>query len=241
MNFEKKVEEYLDSSKFSNGLEIKLVNNKSPLKTRMDYIEDLVANKKVIHLGCTDHIPLIKDKISKDQWFHKRLTDKAARCLGVDINEEALLYVRNELGYEDVIIHNVVMDSPHVKILEDRWDYLILGEILEHVNNPTLFLQTIREKYSSCIDKLIISVPNAFDYKNFFYSFNGIEVINTDHRFWFTPYTLAKIAVEAGLEVDSFDFCLPGEMGKKQFFKKLFLTRYPVYRETLVMTLKFVM
>ncbi|WP_162052403.1 methyltransferase domain-containing protein [Pontibacter pamirensis] len=239
MQFNKELEPYLDSTKFSNGLKVKLESNGAPMQTRMDYIESIVNGKKIIHLGCTDHIPLIKAKISNNQWFHKRLTEKASRCLGVDINEEALSYVKNELGYNDLILHNVVTDAPHPSILETKWDYLILGEILEHVNNPTLLLQTIQEKYGSCIEKMIITVPNAFDYKNFYYSLSNIELINTDHRFWFTPYTLAKIAVEAGLKVDNFEYCLPGELGKREYFKKFFLERYPAFRETLLMTLKF--
>lgn len=239
MEFEKKITPYLESKKFSNGLKVEFRSNGTPMYTRMEYIESVVSGKKIIHLGCTDHIPLIKDKIKQNQWFHKRLTDKTSRCLGVDINEEALKYVHEELGYEDLILHNIISDPPHEKIIEAKWDYLILGEILEHVNDPTLFLNTLTTKYGAFIDKMIITVPNAFDYKNFYYSLNNIELINTDHRFWFTPYTLSKIAVEAGLKVDSFDFCLPGELGKRNYVKRFFLARYPAFRETLVMTLNF--
>jgi hypothetical protein len=31
-------------------------------------------------------------------------------------------------------------------------------------------------------------------------AWKNTEVINTDHRFFFTPYTIAKIAVDAGYE-----------------------------------------
>jgi hypothetical protein len=27
---------------------------------------------------------------------------------------------------------------------------------------------------------------------------NYLEIINSDHRFWFTPYTIAKVLVSAG-------------------------------------------
>lgn len=239
MYFSKEIEPYLRSDKFSNGLKVKFRTNGTPMLTRMEYIESLVFGKKVVHLGCTDHIPLIKNKIKKNQWFHKRLSNKAARCLGVDINAEAIEYVQRELGYDDLIVHNVISDPPHDTIIETEWDYLILGEILEHVNDPTLFLATLKRKYGDSIDKMIITVPNAFDYKNFYFSLSNIELINTDHRFWFTPYTLAKIAVEAGLNVESFEFCLPGEFGRREIFKKLFLKKYPAFRETLVMTLNF--
>ncbi len=239
MRFEKAIIPYLASEQFSNGLLVPFGSEKGPMRTRMDYIETLVNGKTIIHMGCTDHIPLIKDKIAQGQWFHKRLMEKAARCLGVDINREAVQFVQSELGYTDVIVHDAIREAAHPTITAEQWDYMILGEILEHVNDPTLFLHTLQEKYGHCVEKLIITVPNAFDYANFLHAFRHTELINSDHRFWFTPYTLAKVAVEAGLKVDSFDFCLPGALGKRQFAKRYFLQRYPAFRETLVMTLHF--
>jgi hypothetical protein len=58
----------------------------------------------------------------------------------------------------------------------------VAGETLEHIDNPVLFLKTLRELYKENIDYLLISVPNAFAIKNFVSVFNHLEFINTDHR-----------------------------------------------------------
>lgn len=122
-----------------------------------------------------------------------------------------------------------------------------MGEILEHVDNPCAFLIAIRERYSRCINRMIITVPNAFSWQNISYTFSCEECINTDHRYWFTPYTLGKIATQAGMEIEQFRFCQPTLSSKKNlswlihpvsFFRHLILSRFPATRQTLVMVVK---
>lgn len=239
MKFKKSEIPYLTGEKFSNGLVVDVSNpaEKQEL-TRMEYIEALVKGKKIIHLGCTDHIPLIKEKINNNIWFHKRLDDITERCLGVDINEESINYVKDELGYIDIINYDIMKDEPSSEILSEQWDYLIMGEILEHVENPTILLSKIKEKLGSSVKRIIITVPNAFGILNFKFALKHQELINTDHKFWFSPYTLGKIAMIAGFEVESFNFCFPGPLPRRKFFTSFLLKKFPVFRETLVMTLK---
>ena len=35
---------------------------------------------------------------------------------------------------------------------------------------------------------------------------NYLEIINSDHRFWFTPYTIAKVLVSAGYKPDKISY-----------------------------------
>jgi hypothetical protein len=82
---------------------------------------------------------------------------------------------------------------------------MILGEIIEHISNPAAFLNALRERYAGYVGKIILTTPHAFRYKNFTRAAKTHqEIINSDHRFWFTPYTLAKIAVDAGLWPEEF-------------------------------------
>jgi 2-polyprenyl-3-methyl-5-hydroxy-6-metoxy-1,4-benzoquinol methylase len=88
------------------------------------------------------------------------------------------------------------------QITSRQWDYMILGEILEHVDNPCDFLKTLNRLYRNNVDKIIISVPNAFCFYNFRNIQNGFEMINSDHRSTFTAYTLNKILYLAGFQLD---------------------------------------
>lgn len=242
MKFDANLLEYLKGNLFSNGLEVTISEKESIIPDRFSVIEQLVPNKKIIHLGCCDHIPLIKQKIQNNIWLHSRLCNNSKICLGVDINKDGVEYLRAELGYNDVICADLLYDEvPEIK--RNQWDYLVMGEILEHVDNPVMFLNAIRAKYKENIEKLIISVPNAFCWLNFKSAFKHKECINTDHRYWFTPYTLAKVIMKAGLQVENFYFCEPfplrydwkSKLNVKTNLSRIVLKTFPALRETLIM------
>lgn len=245
MIFDDEVDKYLNGAAFSNGLKIRISNSEESVKDRFQIIESLCRDKKVIHLGCVDHLPLIQKKLEQNSWLHARLCDCSSRCLGIDINREGIEYIRNTLGYEDVICANLIEESID-EIKNDSWDYLVLGEVLEHMDNPCMFLKKIQENYSN-IDKLIITVPNALSLQNITFTFSNIECINTDHRYWFTPYTLANVVCHAGMRVEQFFLCQPISENNnllylaahpKGLFRHMLFKRYPATRQTLLAVAK---
>jgi hypothetical protein len=114
----------------------------------------------VIHVGCLDHVPLIRQRIENNTWLHKRLTEASQTCLGIDINEEGAVLVRT-LGFDNVVICNLIDDDPLPEVVGAKWDYMVLGEMLEHIDNPVLFLENIAAKYGNCVDRFLLTVPNA--------------------------------------------------------------------------------
>lgn len=70
---------------------------------------------------------------------------------------------------------------------------------MEHVDNPVQFLEEVNKNYQGIADKIIITVPNAFSVFNFITALSGREANNTDHRYFFTPYTLCKVVYMAGM------------------------------------------
>lgn len=236
MKFDAHVLPYLSGEEFSNGLRLKIAQPERSVPTRIERLERLARGRKVIHVGCVDHIPLIEQKIERGTWLHARLHGTADRCLGLDIDAEGVAYLQEKLGYEDVVQCDVIADPVPPSITAERWDVMILGEIVEHLDNPVIFLSSMREKYAAVVDRLVITVPNAFRIENFLMARRHQEFINTDHRFWFTPYTLAKVVTEAGLEVESFQFCQSYPIPKVLLPKLLLLRRYPALRDNLVLT-----
>lgn len=204
MKFNNTVTEYLHGKKFSNSLTVDIPYYQA-IPNRIDLVTQLCSSKRVIHLGCLDHLPLIKEKVARNQWLHKRITEASAACIGVDINTETRNYVEKEFGITNVIIHDIT-GSPINEIVKEKWDYAILGELLEHIDNPVNYLTRIKNNYKGSIDKIVITVPNAFTANTFRAAYESKEVINSDHRYWFTPYTIAKVMHEAGIEVDEILF-----------------------------------
>lgn len=230
---------YITGESFSAGQPFRLSGDISEFGERTAVLEGLASGRDVIHVGCLDHVPLIEPRVQAGTWLHKRLTDVSRTCLGVDIDAEGVDLVHG-LGFANVLLCNLVRDQPHPEIVARHWDYLILGEVLEHIGNPVEFLASIREKYAGCVDRMVLSVPNAFHLDNFVRTLRHVEQINTDHCYWFTPFTLAKVAQAAGLYVHNYRLCLhKPNVPRRRFIYRALLRAFPLLRGTVVMELGF--
>jgi hypothetical protein len=223
---------FLTGREFSNGLQVRLSGMSSPCLSRIEELVELCDSKRVLHIGFTDHLPLIADKIKRRVWLHSLLLERAKKCVGLDVNREALEYCINTLQLPDIYYHNILIDPPLPTVADSTWDIAILGEVVEHLSDPVAFLTALRVKYGKKIKKIAISVPNALDLSNFLLARHSLECINTDHRFWFTPFTLAKIAHDAGFMPEEFryahTFC------SERWVYRHLRRRYPMLRETLI-------
>lgn len=223
--------DYLKGEKFSSSLKTHY-SFYEPIPNRVDFLSGLSKGKKVLHLGCLDHLNLIEDKIGNGQWLHKRLTETALECLGIDIDNETANYVKERFGFNNIIMADFTKEQPEA-ILGKRWNYAILGELLEHINNPVSFLENICKHLGKNIERLVITVPNAWTIHTIKNAKRSLEVINSDHRFWFTPYTLSKVIMEAGMEVEEIHFANrvslpPLQLVRKKIFSILNLSvKYP--------------
>ncbi len=214
-----------------------LVPPVSEINVRPNVIFKLCAEKRVIHLGCTDHLPLIDDKLKHGTYLHRQLSYVTAECIGVDINEEAINYVRSK-GIANVVAGD--MTKPGISEVEAlHWDYLLIPDVIEHIPNPAAFLQGISESYGKYIDRIIITTPNAFG--NYLYGEAAFrqETVNYDHCFWFTPYTLCKVVHAAGLELDELIMCSYENPATVLRPIEAKLKEYPMLSNTLVLTARF--
>jgi len=214
MQFDQQTLDYLAGKQFSNSYPVPLPFHE-PIPNRVVFLSRLVAGKKVIHLGCLDHLPLIDEKIARRQWLHKELTERASKCIGIDIDSATRTYVAEKYGYTNILIHDFTQTKT-AEVTEDHWDFAILGELLEHIDNPVAFLSAIRENYFGCLDRIVITVPNAWTQTTMRMAKKSIEIINTDHRYWFTPYTLAKVVLQSGLKVEEMHFANRVPLTKSQ-------------------------
>ena len=232
--------DYLSGEKFSNGRQFHFECDEEDYKyrSRVDILKQLVTNKQIIHLGCVDEIDTIKHRMDRGKWLHKELHEVAGRCIGVDINEPGINYIRDELGYPDVCVADVTT-QPTGDLAELKWDYFMIPEVLEHVDNPVDFLSKIREHYQANVKQIIITVPNAFTSINYKRAKEGIEEINTDHRYWFTPYTLSKVVVKAGCKIENIIMCRHGRVKRRSLIKNYWYGKHPMLRSDIVMLVSF--
>lgn len=225
---------YLNGEKFSKNLTLDIEPRVLEGRRREDVIADIIRNRSVLHIGCTDHIPLIREKIESGKWLHKIITENSARCLGVDIDRQSVEYVRTEIGFSNVVAGDVTKDEIK-EIYESSWDYVVFGEIIEHLDNPVGFLRDFRERYGNLVKQFIITVPNVFTAVNYRNMYKYREEINSDHRFWFSPYTILRILIAAGYNPQAITYAGMGPLGiRKLITRKLFRLagqkyHYPFY------------
>ena len=198
---------YLDSTEVNSGGIFDFADNifdPSRINAIVRLISGIHGGGGVIHLGACDHKNLIDKKIRDNTWLHKLLTENSVQCIGFDINQESVAYC-HAIGWDN--IHFLDMISQYKKVYKKiscipKWDYLVAGEIVEHLDNPVEFLKLLNERYKNFIKKIIITVPNAFRINNVKFAIEGKEGINTDHRYWFTPYTICKVVHRAGFRIE---------------------------------------
>lgn len=73
-----------------------------PYLDRIGFLENKCRGKNIIHIGFADHKDLIMKKLQNNVWLHKRLLDVCNVCFGIDIDCQAVEFVRNTLGISNV-------------------------------------------------------------------------------------------------------------------------------------------
>jgi len=205
MKIEPGILKYLKGEAFQNNLNVVIGKEKHEIISREATIIDFIRDKDVIHIGCSDHIQIINSKIRNNIWLHKLITENARKCFGIDIDRESIDYIKKELGYQNVFYGNILTDE-FKDLKKNKWDYAVFGEIIEHLDDPVSFLKVFKAKYGENVSRFIITVPSIYNKRQFINMKNYREVINSDHRFWFTPYTISKVLVSAGYNPEKLDY-----------------------------------
>jgi hypothetical protein len=230
---------YLSSTAFSENIAFSADSRRAPVD-RADLIVEMARGKSVVHVGCVDHLQDLPSKIAAGTWFHGRLSQAASRCIGIDINRSGIEMLRSRWGIANVEFGDIATDGAIESIKAHAWDWIVLGEVLEHIDNPVQFLTGIAKNYSCDIRGIVISVPNAFRGGNLINIFRNRELINSDHRYWFSPYTLQKVAYRSGIEPTSLSYCHYGRGGRaKMLLKDFICSRLPLLCANLVLVGRF--
>jgi len=175
----------------------------------------------------------ITRKIADNTWLHKRLTDVSARCLGIDIDPLLIDRVR-DMNITNIICSDLSTDHIRTEITSYQWDYLVCGELIEHVDNPVSFLSAIKDKYAPYIKNIIVTVPNSLNFGYIKKAFQTRESINTDHRYSFTPYNISKILVICGYRPVKIDMVMHFDPKTRGPLHRLIFRKFPLLRSDIV-------
>ena len=154
---------------------------------RMDFVLQRCKGKKVLHLGCVDE-GLTQERIKSGSLLHIRLMGVAKEVWGVDISAEGIKILR-EYGIDNLVIGDIEHLDQIEELKQQTFDIFLATEVLEHLNNPGLFLQSAKRLFSPNT-VMIITVPNGLRLTGLGYTLRGYEFVHPDHNYWFSYKTL---------------------------------------------------
>lgn len=159
-----------------------------------------VRGPEILHIGCVNH-RLPESPAEARHYLHYQLCRRFADChvVGLDIEAQAIEQLER-MGFE------VVQGDAHQLPYRQAFDTIVAGELLEHLQNPGLFL-------TSCAGalkpggRLVLSTPNVFTpLLSLMYLKNGDRAFNPDHAVWFCPQTIRVLLARSGFSLVQLSF-----------------------------------
>lgn len=192
-----------------------------------DIIINLVKEKNVLHIGACDS-PYSKQRFLNGSLLHYLINNVGNEVIGLDIDQNSIEELR-ELGLNNIFWGDIVNDKYAIDLKTQIFDYIILGDIIEHLENPGLALVNIK-KLMTNRTKVIVTVPNCFSYGAIKNLIKTKEEVHPDHVFWTSKTTMEKLLSNQGFSISKFYYCFYGSKKLSRFRKKaslIFLKRFP--------------
>lgn len=179
---------------------------KIKLVQRVEFLTQKCRGKKVLHLGCTNY-PFTKEAIETEALLHIELNREAGELFGFDYDPEGIEILKSK-GFKNLFqgdLENLAAVS-----LEEKFDVIIAGEIIEHLSNPGLFLEGIK-RFMNGQTELVVTTINAycgFRFLQYFLRGKGgfQEPVHPDHISYYSYSTLKLILARHGLVIKEFLF-----------------------------------
>lgn len=173
---------------------------------------------------------------TKPNWVHKLLKEKARDVYGLDLDFDTTIFNGD----------HYVKGSAENFSFGRTFDVIFAGDIIEHLSNPGLFLDSCRDHVGED-GRLLITTPNAFNLFNIAEKISkGEPTVNHDHTCYFNSKTLKQLLEKNGWEMTRLDFIYSLEVDFAESFKKKMLNvlykmlshKTPRFLETIVVTAK---
>ena len=154
------------------------------------HLRSLSAGKVVAHLGCTDW-PNQIEQISKQNLLHIKILEVAKTAVGVDVDVDGLNHLQQLYSNESFLCGDISTSTRiQQDIIEVHPDYILIPDVLEHIENSRDFLVGIEKVLSETNAIGIFTTPNAFALKTFIPVFFGLDFTHPDHCSMHNEFTI---------------------------------------------------
>jgi SAM-dependent methyltransferase len=158
----------------------------------LDIFDNFITNQSVLDIGIVEHDI---SHIESPTWKHKYIKERAAHVLGIDIVPKGIKFLK-ERGF------NVrLADATSDEDLGERFERVVIGDVIEHVDNPIRLLQ-FAARHLATDGLILVSTPNPYWIKHILTTLvKGTAVTNADHVSWVSPSAALEIGRRAGLRL----------------------------------------
>jgi 2-polyprenyl-3-methyl-5-hydroxy-6-metoxy-1,4-benzoquinol methylase len=153
---------------------------------------------RVLDIGCSSG------------YLARRLVERGARVVGIDVDERAVAEAREVC--EEVLVGDV--ESMELPFQEHSFDAVLCGDVIEHLRNPEAFLTRVRPLIRPG-GRLVLTTPNVANWAmrlgllagRWHYTDRGI--LDRTHAHLFTKKTLEQTLERAGYRIVELDVTAP--------------------------------
>ena len=172
---------------------------------RVDYLVEACTGRTVLHLGCAG-MPNTHRRLADGTLLYSLIDRVAARQHGVDLSSEGIEILR-QAGYANVAVADIQLLREQNPFPGRHFDVILAGEIIEHVSNPGLFLESVKPLLGDSPTRLILTTINAYCAYRFFYSLvTRDESVHPDHVSYYSRKTLTALLTRHGYDVEQVCF-----------------------------------
>ena len=156
------------------------------------FYKHFFQGQTVLDIGMVGHV--IENSLKGD-WRHDNIRKFAARTVGIDIAEKAVRALQQK-GYDVRLV-----DATSEVDLGERFERVVLGDVIEHVDNPVALLR-FAALHLAENGLIVCTTPNpAFVENALSVLRNGVMLANAEHVSWITPTNAIELAFRAGLSL----------------------------------------
>lgn len=171
------------------------------LGDKTKHLEKLSLGKIVIHLGCTDW-PNQIEQITKRNLLHIKVLDVAKHAIGVDVDIDGITHLQSLYENEEFLCGDISTSKEiQQNLIDSQPDYLLIPDVLEHIENSRDFLVGIENVLASTNAVGIFTTPNAFALKTFLPVFFGFDFTHPDHCSIHNEFTITHAMFDANLSI----------------------------------------
>jgi 2-polyprenyl-3-methyl-5-hydroxy-6-metoxy-1,4-benzoquinol methylase len=208
--------------------------------SRDNFIKKYVEGKSVLDLGCLGETTNVK--FSK---LHDLIRENSKSCLGVDFHEKRIENLQKK-GFN--IVCDDVMSLDKVKIMGEKFDVIVAGELIEHLENPHLFIDNLKPLLSKN-GLIILITPNIYSLRFIIrhilfgqetpYWENREDEIKFGHIIGFSKMLLTTFLLRHNLKIVSFRYIIKDEYyGFKGNLEKFIYKLFPKFSPSLGVVVK---